>query len=549
MFLDEETRQDLQIDELLSRIEPLTPMGEAAKRAFRPFMPGKEAEWQRLLDEQEQIQKQLSLHRDHIHRLETILRHVPDIAQHLRKLRNSEPPSLTEWFQIKQFLWRVHEWAKWMEFAQMPPFLHLSREEKKTAETLLWKLNPSPPLSPSFSISDAYDQRLKALRSELRMIEQSMRKKREEEAKKIEAALRVRRNRLGEWVVERGSAQDRAMAKQPGLIRVKETVYDSVYVYQDPCEKEHQRRIHRLTRQMEEMEAEISKQLAESFCPFIPMLEKFAQKLAHFDLQWARLRAAGTWQGVKPVHATDVFIINQGFHPLVAERLRETGGVVTPVQLSVRRGVTVIIGPNMGGKTVALKTIGAIAALSHYGLFVPAARCEMPLFPWVASLIGDKQNVDRGLSSFGAEAARLSEWIKRKEEGLLLLDEVGRGTNPAEGSALAQAVTRHLARMRKWTVHVTHYHEVIHIPGIKKYRVAGLNLKDCPMDGICSPGQISRRLQERMDYRLIPLTRTEPLPAQAIAIAEAFGLCPDIIQEAKKLANKKLHGRSPSARG
>ncbi|MBA4494058.1 hypothetical protein ACFO25_11095 [Paenactinomyces guangxiensis] len=539
MLVDEETRQDLHVDEIWSWFQPFTPMGEQAKRKCTPFLPGQETEWQQLLLEQEEMQKQLSAIPKQIGRLEEILRRVPDIAGILERWTAAKSPGLTEWFKIKQFLWQLSEWSKWMELAQMPSSLILTPAEKEMCEMLLWKLNPTPPLQPSFAFVDGYDGRLKQLRRQRNAIEREFREQKEEEAQKVDSTYRIRRNRLGEWVAVKGSQLDQALKQEACLRLARETVYDSVYVFQHPNEAACQQQLDHITKKIESLEQEISVGLAEFFRPYIPVLQTWVQKLAHFDLQWARIRAAQIWQGVKPEHSEELFEIDRGFHPVIARHLRETGLSVTPVQLTLRRGVTVIIGPNMGGKTVALKTAGIIAVLAGYGFFVPAAACKIPLFPWVTSLIGDRQNVNQGLSSFGAEIARLSKWVRRKEEGLLLLDELGRGTNPVEGAALSQAVTKYFIDAGKWVVHVTHYREVIVIEGIQGYRVAGIQLKHLQERMAGHPGQIHRLLQEQMDYRLIPLQKTDSLPEQAIVIAEALGLDPIITQEAKRLVNKE----------
>jgi dsDNA-specific endonuclease/ATPase MutS2 len=256
------------------------------------------------------------------------------------------------------------------------------------------------------------------------------------------------------------------------------------------------------------------------------------EKVARVDLQVSRIRAAETWQGTKPEWAREELEIRGGFHPAVANLCKEQGREITIIDCTLRRGVTVLFGPNMGGKTVALKTIGLIVFLAQWGFFVPAASCRMPLFSWVASLIGDQQEIKRNLSSFGAEVVRLKDWIERSEAGLLLLDEIGRGTNPVEGSALAQAVTCHLVHAPHYTVHVTHYQEVLKIDGIAGYRVAGFSRPDDR--GVWEQVKWEKLLQELMDYRLIPYRQGESIPHEALWIAERLGLCPQVIADAKR---------------
>jgi len=191
--------------------------------------------------------------------------------------------------------------------------------------------------------------------------------------------------------------------------------------------------------------------------------------------------------------------------------------------------VAVIIGPNMGGKTMVLRTLGLIVALAQHGFFVPATRCEMPLVSFISGVTGDGQDARAGLSTFGAEVKRVAEWFKGKKGGLLLIDEIGRGTNPVEGAALSAAVTARLARSDHWTIHVTHYAEVLEVTGIRRYRTAGLRKAEetARMD-------LREDWLSRMDFRLIPLSEGEGIPHQALTIAEAMGMPHGIVEEARR---------------
>jgi DNA mismatch repair protein MutS2 len=198
----------------------------------------------------------------------------------------------------------------------------------------------------------------------------------------------------------------------------------------------------------------------------------------------------------------------------------------------------VVIGANMGGKTAALKTMGMIALLSQYGFFVPAASCKLPLFAWVRGIIGDLQDAEAGLSSFGSEIARLRDSMDLGDGGLLLLDEIGRGTNPAEGAALARAIAGHFTRRRLWSVHVTHYQEVLEVKGVRGYRVAGFS-RSREQQGSLLPEDLQQAIAVGMDYRLLPLKPGETIPHEALWIAERLGLDPAIVEEAKSGLRKE----------
>jgi DNA mismatch repair ATPase MutS len=534
-FIDEETARDLAWEECWGRFHPLTPLGEEEKRKMRPFLPGDEEAWERTLDEQEEIRARLEQMPDLAGRLGRALRQLPDPSRVLELIDQGGVPSLTEWFMLKQFLWHARDWGGAVEEAGFPPSFWPGKAEAERIALLLKELNPSEPMVPAFQIEDAFDGRLADVRRRLRVLERQCEENREQTAAAVEREHGVRRTRLGEWVVSRGSDLERRLREDFRLMPVRETVYDVFFTLRE----ENSPDLKALREEAELLERGVLRRLAEAFRPHVAALRSWMARIARFDLQWARWRAAATWRGTKPVHARDRLEVKGAFHPAMDRLLKERGQRVTPVDCTVTRGATVIVGPNMGGKTMALKTLGIIVVLAQHGFFVPAASCRMPLFPWVRSLIGDRQNMEEGLSSFGAEIARLGKWIVREDPGLLLLDEVGRGTNPVEGAALARAFTLYLREAPQWTVHVTHYREVLELEGIRRYRVAGLS-DLAGWDSTGSPvDEALRRLKKRMDYRLIPLTEERNVPEEAIALAEAFGLDRRIVAEARRWMKEK----------
>jgi DNA mismatch repair protein MutS2 len=153
-------------------------------------------------------------------------------------------------------------------------------------------------------------------------------------------------------------------------------------------------------------------------------------------------------------------------HPLL---WREAGGErnsaeartkVVPLSLALEapRRVLLVSGPNMGGKTVALKTVGLLALMAQAGLDVPADEgATLPLFRTVLADIGDAQSIELHLSTFAAHLGRLDGMARSAaEDALFLVDEIGSGTDPAEGASLGRALLKHFARKGAWAVATTH---------------------------------------------------------------------------------------------
>ena len=190
------------------------------------------------------------------------------------------------------------------------------------------------------------------------------------------------------------------------------------------------------------------------------------EALADLDLILAKARLAERWHGAEPRILREGGLRLLGVrHPLLLEQRRMQGGeqrerAVVPIDVMVgpEAWVLVITGPNTGGKTVALKTVGLAVLMTQAGLFIPAsADSEMPIYDSVYADIGDQQSIAQDLSTFSAHVSRLRTVLLRaNKQSLVLLDEIGAGTDPGEGSALGNAVLEALADRQSHVLATTH---------------------------------------------------------------------------------------------
>jgi len=153
-------------------------------------------------------------------------------------------------------------------------------------------------------------------------------------------------------------------------------------------------------------------------------------------------------------------LLHNARHPLLEHNLKPKGVAVIPVtvELEADRRQLIITGPNTGGKTVTLKTVGLLALMAQSGLPVPADRAELPVFDAVLADIGDYQSIEQNLSTFSAHVTNI-DFISRTAtaQSLVLLDELGSATDPEEGAALAVAIASHFAGIGCLTVISTHH--------------------------------------------------------------------------------------------
>lgn len=203
--------------------------------------------------------------------------------------------------------------------------------------------------------------------------------------------------------------------------------------------------------------AELSMLLAAHARP----LQDALRAAATLDLACARAGFATQIEAQRPRVDTGASIdLRLARHPVLA--LGSSPVVANDLRLDEQRPVLVLTGPNAGGKTVAMKTIGLCALLVRAGCFVPAASgSRVDLFPSILADIGDMQTVHEGLSSFSAHLTTLGVMLAGAGPGsLLLLDEIAAGTDPAQGGALARAVVERLADVGARVVATTHYTQV-----------------------------------------------------------------------------------------
>jgi DNA mismatch repair protein MutS2 len=251
------------------------------------------------------------------------------------------------------------------------------------------------------------------------------------------------------------------------------------------------------------------------------------ETLADIDFAFARARYAEELQAERPTLVEFADTAPQDFSPLALFAARHPlldPEKVVAVDIALRPGIKalVITGPNTGGKTVSLKTAGLLALMAQCGMFLPTATgSHVAFFDSIFADIGDEQSIEQSLSTFSAHIAQIVRILAAStDRSLVLFDELGSGTDPQEGSALARAILSELLRRGISALVATHY------PELKAFAHNTPGTENASMEFDVSSLRPTYRLMLGLPGR-----------SNALAIAQRLGLDPALLQEARSMVS------------
>ena len=473
-----EEREKIGLQYVLESLHGCSPFGQERIRRLRFYTPQEREELEEELYNVERAAAAAEELKGEYNKLMTGLCQMKDIRNSLRRCAEGETPDHVELFEIKGYLQRLDGMRPL--FDRINAVTHFRGIAFHEVQDALAILDPDGTGSRGFYIPDSATARLKAIRRGKKEIEERLFHA-QTDAEKDE--LRLQRTRL--------------------------------------CGEEDAEEMH------------VRKAMGAALSPMVDDLLADADSAGRLDFIIQKALFAVRYGGVRPELTERDLELEDMLNPELCDLLAEQNRRFVPVSIRLMPGATVITGANMGGKSVAMKTVALNVLLLQAGFLVCAKSAKMPLFHSVRMLFDDLQSIQSGLSGFGSEIVQFQKALDEVEQGysLFLLDEFARGTNPDEGAVIVQAVTKYLNGVNAISLLTTHYDKVAECAN-DHYQIIGLRDID--------PEQIRRELSatsedgvaviaRHMNYGLYRVEGKSDCPRDALNICRMLSLKPEIL--------------------
>ena len=469
-FIDDKSLERLGFKKLLSRVETLSPYGKSKLKGLKNYLRGEEDLLEEEFNKMETFMEFSSNNRDIVRNVEGIIHRLKDIKTAINNCLKEHILDEVDLFEIKVQALLMEELNEYLK--EFPNELHdfLLKDVSK----IIKALDPDNDRTPTFYIYESYSPELREIREKKKGIEKEI-----YASNDFDEITRLKEERLKVLVEE------------------------------------------------ERVELEIKKKLTSILYDEAEDFLENIEKIGNLDFLMAKVRFAKTYGGIRPEISKNYEIDVKGLVNIeVREVLEAKSRPFTPIDISIGSGVTIITGANMGGKSVALKTITENLLLFHMGFFVIAEEAKFPLIDFVFFISDDMQDISKGLSTFGAEIMKLKEVNVFLDLGIgfVVFDEFARGTNPKEGQKFVEALAKYLNDRPTISLMTTHFDGIVR-EGMNHYQVVGL--KNVDFNKLKTKIELSSNsmglIQEYMDFRLEKAGKEE-VPKDALNIAKLIGI-------------------------
>lgn len=473
---------------IYDEFSPITPYGIKKKSSLNLYKKGEEKDLSEVLKIVHSLKSLMEENSKSFSSIELCLMEIKDITLVINKLREGICLDEVEFFEIKKQLITMVRLKKLWDISSLKgviPYIAFTDLSEP-----LKLLDPDNLSLPTFFVYDSYSDNLKNIRERKKQLEKRLLS--ETDAESLEDLKAMR-----------------------GIV---------------------------VSEELEE-ELRMREELTCRLQPFALSIESNIMLLTELDIYLAKARLAmvadSTLPSIKEAGAPK---LQGAINPYIERQLHKRGLSFTPISISLEEGPAVITGANMGGKTVAIKTLALNILLVHLGFLPFCKDLELSLLDYIYLNSEEAQDTSKSLSSFTGEILSLKEVLDyaKEHKGLLLLDEFARGTNPQEGTVLCSSLTEYLRDKNIISVIATHYNGVsekssVHYQCIGLKKISKETLTNAFLRGTSSPQEI---IQSFMDYSLERVNGDLKVPEEAIKLCRLLDFNKEILAKASKEYNQ-----------
>jgi DNA mismatch repair protein MutS2 len=527
----------LQFDAILDLIRPAGEAGRVHKQHLSAFKPGREAALRKEYKRLECLAAAMEKDKKLSGLLYSALSQTPYLPQTLKALQQ-RTLFLHECFEIKKlthYALQLRNACTKAGLEKLYPFPELQK--------LYDLLDPEQTQSPSFALSAGFDPMLAKLLSQLQELQLKRRHAEHLLLQKAQKAAGLN-NPVAEIVVSRLDDKKLENLRKSGFYVLSDENFANLTfrLLDSPELAAIKQQITSLTQKLVKVEEQVLVALSNKIKAYHKALDRTAELVKLLDWDYAKAVFAIHYKCVIPAIAAKVKLdARRAVNLPLQQNLAQLNRKYQPLDLHFDATLNVLTGPNMGGKTTALHTVGQLCLMVSFAIPVPAEQAELCLFDHIWH---NRENEGgENLSSFGREIVSLAAALRKKGRTLFIPDELAKGTNPAEGEALLTAVLQYLADQPCLVLAATHYDISTNLNRISRFVIRGIDAKALKSLAKADKATLDAQLDQLnrlMDYSLVRVSDRLAPPQNAIPIAQILGLPQDIIKMAESTLKAEL---------
>ncbi len=506
--MDPQTSSKILTEKITSSIKPKTHYGLKEKEEFELFDSEDKEEVEHYLNLIYHIANNLSYEK--LKEIISILSEINNIEMIVEKLKQRDL-EVYEIFEIKKYIY-YHEKLKKIDFDL--PYI------REDLQDLFQFLNPENKNGYTFYVYNKYSEKLQELRKKENLIDKKIRSEESKLKNKIKESFNIT-VLSDEFVVPKSKKEVIENLLSSNLVLMTRETFANIYFslkrnkILDELHYEKQKLKNLIQKEEKNVLSNVSFRLRKES----EKIKNSTIQLGKLDFLLAKIEFIRGFEYCKPDISEEKF----EFKDLIFLPLSKKNNY-QPITFKIPKGLTILVGTNMGGKSTLLKTLGLTEFMLKYGLLIPAKYATMPLLDEIFFVNEDIES--DSLSSFAINVERLKEGLKKEKKTLLLIDEFAKGTNPIEGNALAKSVAKWIFENKKnsFTIFATHFTG----PVDKKY-------------SLLKVGKIKEkfeRIEDAIDHSVKEYEGKFPM--EALKISEFIGLNKKIIKNAKEYIENDL---------